>query len=125
MSGAHGNHNGRDKPAADRPGRCLLRLYISGMTPRSTEAIATLRALCDGRLRGRCELEIIDLYEHPELATEDGVRAAPAVVRKLPAPVRRIVGDLTDPQRIIRGLELLETPAAAPPVGDTRKGDPR
>src|SRR5690606_7367868 len=105
--------------------RCLLRLYISGMTPRSSEAMVTLRELCDGPLAGRCELEVIDLYEHPELAAEDGVRAAPAVVRKLPEPVLRIVGDLADPERIIRSLELMDTPDAVPPADDTRKGDLR
>ncbi len=123
MSGARDILNAEYQAAVDGVGpRCLLRLYISGMTPRSTEAIATLRELCDGPLGGRCELRIIDLYEHPELATEDGVRAVPTVVRKLPAPVRRIVGDLADPERIIRGLELMDTPDAVPPADGTPRG---
>jgi circadian clock protein KaiB len=83
-----------------------LRLYVSGLTSRSTEAIATLRAVCEVHLRGRYQLEVIDLFQYPELAENDDIIATPTLVKALPAPLRRLVGDLSDRERILVGLKL-------------------
>ena len=86
--------------------RYVLRLYVTGMTPRSTEAFATIKALCEDRLHGRYELEVIDIYQHPQLAIDEQIIAVPTLVKKLPAPLRRLVGDLTNVERVLLGLDL-------------------
>ncbi len=92
--------------AAAEGERYLLRLYVSGMTPRSTEAIARTRAICEQHLRGRYELEVIDIYQQPELARGDQIVAAPTLVKRLPPPLRRLVGDLSDTESVLIGLNL-------------------
>lgn len=84
----------------------VLRLYVTGMTARSAEAIATIRSICKERLKGRYDLEVIDIYQHPHLAREEQIIAAPTLVRKLPAPLRRFIGALSDRERILVGLDL-------------------
>ena len=86
--------------------RYVLRLYVTGMTPRSTEAFATIKALCEKRLQGRYELEVIDIYQHPQLAIDEQIIAVPTLVKKLPAPLRRLVGDLSNEERVLLGLDL-------------------
>ncbi|MDB5335046.1 MAG: thiol-disulfide isomerase [Planctomycetaceae bacterium] len=86
--------------------RYVLRLYITGMTPRSTEAFATIKALCEQRLQGRYELEVIDIYQHPQLAIDEQIIAVPTLVKLLPAPLRRLVGDLSNVERVLLGLDL-------------------
>ena len=86
--------------------RYVLRLYITGMTPRSTEAFSTIKALCEDRLQGRYELEVIDIYQHPQLAIDEQIIAVPTLVKKLPAPLRRLVGDLSNEERVLLGLDL-------------------
>ncbi len=83
-----------------------LRLFIAGMTPRSQVAIANLHRICDGRLMGRLDLEIVDIYQQPHLAEENQVVAAPTLLKLAPQPVRRIIGDLSDETRVLRGLDL-------------------
>jgi circadian clock protein KaiB len=83
-----------------------LRLYIAGQSPRSLHALANLRSLCDAHLAGRYEIEIIDLVEHPSLARSDEILAIPTLVRRLPAPLRKIIGDLSDTERVLVGLRL-------------------
>ena len=83
-----------------------LRLFVAGMTPRSHVAIANLHRICGVRLAGRFDLEIIDIYQQPHLAEANQVVAAPTLLRLQPRPVRRIIGDLSDEQRVLRGLEL-------------------
>ncbi|MPZ45244.1 MAG: circadian clock protein KaiB [Betaproteobacteria bacterium] len=85
----------------------VLRLYVTGMTQRSTEAIAAIKALCEDRLQGRYDLEVIDLYEHPALAKQEQIVAAPTLVKKLPAPLRKLIGNLADKERVLTGLDLL------------------
>jgi circadian clock protein KaiB len=85
-----------------------LRLYITGMAARSAAALAAIRALCDDRLSGRYELEVIDLYQHPALASADQIIATPTLVKRLPEPLRRLVGDLSNRQRVLAGLGLDE-----------------
>ena len=84
----------------------VLKLYITGSTPRSTRAIENLRRICERHLSGRYRLEIVDIYAHPEAAREGQVIAAPTLVRLTPEPLRRIIGDLGDEDRVLLGLEL-------------------
>jgi circadian clock protein KaiB len=92
---------------ASRPeGRYVLRLYVTGMTLRSMQAIANLRAICEMRLRGRYELQVVDIYRHPRLARDEQIVAAPTLIRKLPLPLRRIVGNLSDEESVLMGLDL-------------------
>lgn len=94
----------RTKPPRER--KCLLRLYVAGQTARSMTAIDNLRRLCEERLPGRYEIEIVDLLKNPKLAAGDQIVAIPTLVRRLPAPMRRIIGDLSDSERVIVGLQL-------------------
>ena len=88
----------------------LLRLYVTGMTPRSTEAFASIKAICEERLQGRYELEVIDIYQHPQLAIDEQIIAVPTLVKKLPAPLRRLVGDLSNEDRVLLSLDLRRKP---------------
>ena len=90
--------------------RYVLRLYVTGMTPRSTEAFASIKAICEERLQGRYELEVIDIYQHPQLAIDEQIIAVPTLVKKLPAPLRRLVGDLSNEDRVLLGLDLRRKP---------------
>lgn len=87
--------------------KVVLRLYVTGMTPRSIEAIAAIRAICEEHLRNRFDLEVIDIYEHPALAAGEQIIAAPTLVKKLPLPLRRLIGNLADTERVLLGLDLL------------------
>lgn len=86
--------------------RYVLRLYVTGLTPRSTRAIRAVREVCEERLAGRFDLEIIDLYQQPSRITTDQVVAIPTLVRQQPGPTRYIVGDMSDRQRLLKGLGL-------------------
>lgn len=83
-----------------------LRLYVAGESPKSIEAFANLKALCETHLKGHYEIEIVDLLEHPRLARGDEIIAIPTLVRQLPAPMRKIIGDLSDTDRVLVGLQL-------------------
>ena len=83
-----------------------LRLYVAGQSRKSLAAIANLRRICDEHLPGRYHLEVIDLLEHPQLAQSDQILAIPTLVRKLPAPMRKIIGDLSNTERALVGLDL-------------------
>jgi circadian clock protein KaiB len=85
-----------------------LRLYISGQTVKSLKAVANLRRICEEQLAGEYRIELVDLSEHPELARIDDIVALPTLVRKLPPPLRRIIGDLSSSEKVILGLEILE-----------------
>jgi len=90
--------------------RYVLRLYVTGMTPRSTAAFASIKALCEECLQGRYELEVIDIYQHPQLAIDEQIIAVPTLVKLLPAPLRRLVGDLSNQERVLLGLDLRRKP---------------
>lgn len=92
-----------DNAPADR---WALTLYVNGASPNSIQAIETVRRLCDEELAGRVELEVIDVYQQPALAAADQVVATPTLVRHLPGPVRKLVGDLSDAARLCIGLDL-------------------
>ncbi|BCS34836.1 KaiB 1 protein [Luteitalea sp. TBR-22] len=84
----------------------VLRLYVTGSTPQSSRAVANIKAICDEHLPGRYELEVIDLYQQPELAREGDVVVAPTLVRQLPSPVVRLIGDLSNTPRVLLALGL-------------------
>ena len=88
-----------------------LRLYVAGQTPRSLTAFANLKRICEEHLAGRYSIEVVDLLQHPQLAAGDEILAIPTLVRKLPQPLRKIVGDLRDTDRALVGLQI--RPAAA------------
>lgn len=83
-----------------------IKLYVTGRTPRSEQAIANLRRICDEELSGRYQLVVIDVLERPQLAEDEKILATPTVVKELPAPIRRIIGDLSDKERVLLGLDL-------------------
>ena len=83
-----------------------LRLYVAGQTPRSLTAFANLKQICEGHLKGRYRIQVIDLVENPQLSRGDQILAIPTLVRKLPEPVRKIIGDLSDTERVLVGLDL-------------------
>ena len=88
------------------PEKYVLRLYVTGMTPRSTDAIARIKAICEEHLAGRYELDVIDIYQQPTLARGEQIIATPTLIKKLPLPLRRLVGDLSDRERVLLGLDL-------------------
>jgi circadian clock protein KaiB len=83
-----------------------LRLYVAGQTPKSIQAFANLKKICEEHLAGRYSIEIVDLIKHPQLATGDQILAIPTLVRKLPEPFRKIIGDLSNTERVLVGLDL-------------------
>jgi circadian clock protein KaiB len=84
----------------------VLRLYVAGQTPKSVHAIANINKICEEHLRGRYELKVIDLYQQPQLAQGDQIIAVPTLIKKLPAPLRRIIGDMSNTERVLVGLDL-------------------
>ncbi len=99
------------RPLGSRPSGYCLRLFVAGNTPRSQRAIGNLRRLCDEHL-GAVVVEIIDIYQQPELAVQDQVVAAPTLVKLAPLPLRRIIGELADEQRVLRAFDLPTRPDA-------------
>jgi len=88
----------------------VLRLYITGMTPRSQTAIATIKETCEAHLKNRYSLEIIDIFQNPSLAEGEQIIAAPTLIKQLPRPLRRVVGDLSNLERVLLGLDLRSKP---------------
>lgn len=84
----------------------LLKLYITGQTPRSRRAIDNLRRICEDELYGQYEMHVIDVLERPQLAEDEKILATPTVVKELPVPIRRIIGDLSDAEKVLLGLDL-------------------
>jgi circadian clock protein KaiB len=87
--------------------KCRLRLFITGRTPHSQRAIVNLQEICATELQGEYELEVIDVLEHPQLAEYERILATPTLVRQLPEPVRKIIGDLSEREKVLLGLDLL------------------
>jgi circadian clock protein KaiB len=94
------------KPTPQQPEVWKLRLYVAGQTPKSTRAFANLKVLCEKHLKGRYRIEVIDLLENPHMARGDQIVAVPTLVRDLPGPVRKIIGDLSNTGRTLIGLAL-------------------
>ncbi len=93
------------KPAR-RKEHYVLRLYVTGMTPRSTAAIRNIKAICEEHLQGRYKLEVVDVYQHPALAKGEQIIAAPTLIKSLPLPLRRFIGDMSRTDNILLGLDL-------------------
>jgi circadian clock protein KaiB len=85
----------------------LLRLYVTGMTPKSIKAIENIRKICEENLKGRYELEVIDVYQQPEYAKKEQIIAAPTLIKKLPLPLRKFIGDMSDKDKILLGLNVI------------------
>ena len=84
----------------------VLRLYVAGLMPKSTRAIANIKKICEENLQGQYELEVIDLYQQPNLAQSDQIVAVPTLIKKLPPPLHSIIGDMSDTERVLVGLDL-------------------
>ncbi len=102
-----------EKPAAPEPdngdngeSEWELRLYVAGQTPRSIVALNNLKQLCETHLKGRYRIEVVDLLVNPQLSREDQIFAVPTLVRKLPEPIKKIIGDLSNTERVLVGLQL-------------------
>jgi circadian clock protein KaiB len=95
------------KAAAKRSlAKYVLRLYVTGMTPKSTQAIANVQKLCEKHLAGSYELEVIDIYQQPTLAKGEQIIATPTLIKKLPLPLRKLIGDMSDTERLLVGIDL-------------------
>ncbi len=107
MSGCEGSDIG----VSDKGSVWYLRLYVAGQSPKSLHAFANLKSLCEEHLAGRYEIEVIDLVEQPGLAQSDDILAIPTLVRRLPAPMRKIIGDLSNTNSVLVGLRLQPAPS--------------
>jgi circadian clock protein KaiB len=94
----------RNTDKSPEPGVCVLRLYITGATPNSIRAVANLKQICEAHLKGRYSLEIIDVYQQADIAETENLVALPMLVRKFPLPERRLIGDLSNTQKVLNGL---------------------
>ncbi len=96
----------------------ILRLYITGKSAKAEVAIANLRRICEEELNGRYELEIVDVLEQPQAAEDDKIMATPTLIKRLPPPLRRVIGDLSDKHKVLLGLEV--RPEGATPTAESR-----
>jgi circadian clock protein KaiB len=100
----------KDKGQAPKPRKkedfWHLRLYVAGQTPKSIEAFSNLKRICDEHLQGKCKIEVIDLLKNPKLAKGDQIFAIPTLVRTLPPPLKKIIGDLSNTERVLVGLDV-------------------
>ena len=92
--------------AGRRTGRYVLRLYVTGTTPKSITAIENVRRICESHLEGRYELQVIDIYQRASLAQGEQIIAAPTLIKHLPPPLRRLIGDMSDTERVLMGLDI-------------------
>jgi circadian clock protein KaiB len=99
------SENGMAVPVS-REDAYRLRLYVAGQTPKSILALTNLKQICENHLQGRCEIEIVDLLVNPQLARGDQILAVPTLVRRLPEPIKKIIGDLSNTERVLVGLDL-------------------
>lgn len=102
----------RTRTAKPRSPEYQLRLYVAGQGARSLAAVSNLKRICDVHLGGRYAIEVIDLLEHPHLAKADDILAIPTLVRRLPTPIRKIVGDLSNQDRVLLGLDIVKRDGA-------------
>lgn len=86
--------------------RYILRLYVAGQRPKSVDAITNIKKICEENLNGRYTLDVIDLYQQPQLAEGEQIIAVPTLIKKLPLPLRRIIGDMSNTERVLAGLDL-------------------
>ncbi len=93
--------------------RYVLRLFVTGMTPRSIRAVLNLRTICNHFLEGRYDLEVVDIYQQPVLAKGEQIIAAPTLIKKLPLPMRRMIGDMSNQESVLLGLDITHAPGVA------------
>jgi len=93
-----------------------LRLFITGTTPKCARAIKNIRAICEENLPGRYDLEVVDIYQHPERAKPEQIVVTPTLVKRLPLPFRKMIGDLSDNERVLVGLDIVRCPLPATPL---------
>lgn len=105
------------KPAARTPGKYLLRLYVTGTTGKSVRAIQNVRRICEEHLKDLYDLEVVDIYKNLPLARGDQIIAAPTLIKRLPAPLRRLIGDMSDEQRVLVGLDIRARGGRGPTSG--------
>ncbi len=108
-----GAENSEDKTLES--GFWELRLYVAGQTAKSQAAFVNLKKICDEHLKGRCRIEIVDLIKNPTLAKGDQILAIPTLVRKIPEPMRKIIGDLSNTERVLVGLDIIPRPMEKTP----------
>jgi circadian clock protein KaiB len=100
--------------AAHESGHYVLRLYVTGTTPHSSRAIVNIRKICEEHLHGRYDLEVVDISQNPTLAEGEQIIAAPTLIKKLPLPLRRFIGDMSQTERILVGLDLIKAERSLP-----------
>jgi circadian clock protein KaiB len=96
----------------------LLKLYVTGSSARTRQAIENLQRICEQELSGRYKLDIVDVLEHPQAAEDDRILATPTLIKQLPPPLRRVIGDLSDREKVLLGLELRSLDSSTPTRGD-------
>ena len=99
---------GKSRPAKARNEKWDLRLYVAGQTPRAVTAFKNLKVICEEQLKGQYHIQVIDLLKNPRLARDNQILAIPTLVRRLPLPVRNVIGDLSNTERVLVGLDLVE-----------------
>jgi circadian clock protein KaiB len=100
------SEDGNTRPSSSVGQTYQLRLYVAGQTPKSVQAFRNLKQICEEHLQGRYDIEIVDLLENPQLASGDQILAVPTLVRRLPEPITKIIGDLSNTERVLVGLDL-------------------
>lgn len=106
MKREYNNSLEEDRDAADKD-KWILRLYVAGQTPKCLLAFSNLKKICETQLKGKYTIEVIDLLQNPQLSRDDQILAIPTLVRKLPVPVRKIIGDLSNVDRVLIGLDIM------------------
>ena len=109
---SNGHTNGSSKHTPEKAlepdmQRYVLRLYVTGNTPRATASIRNIRKICEEHLKGRYTLEVIDIYQQPAMVRDEHILAAPTLIKRLPSPLRRLVGDFSNGSRVLLGLDLI------------------
>jgi circadian clock protein KaiB len=98
----------KEKPATARKNRWVLQLYVAGQTAKAVTAFNNIKLICEEQLKGKYRIEVIDLLKSPQIASDNQILAVPTLIRKLPMPIRKIIGDLSDKERVLVGLDLPE-----------------
>jgi circadian clock protein KaiB len=114
----HDNTTARKAPLAGEPKapHYRLRLFVTGTTPRSARAIQNLRTICEDNLLGRYDLEVIDIYQHPEHVKAEQIVVTPTLVKQFPLPLRKLIGDLSDTERVLGALDIVRGELSAKPL---------
>jgi len=116
---------GRKHGAARRDKQYVLRLYVTGLTPRSRKAVVNVQHVCEEYLQGHYQLEVVDIYQQPSLAKGEQIVAVPTLVKQLPMPLRRLIGDMSNKERILLGLDLQSRAGKSGSPQDETKGKPQ